>query len=228
MVEKQEKSRGERLAERFIQAGKNAKQREANMVLVRKALAEEKLYSKPEKKEVQRYFKNYKKQSQGRQAIKDIRYKKSPSGRLVASFRAIQKPTATLYRRNMTLAQQKALENNFKAMQKSRQQQPRFIPIRQPIQTPQQQEFDFCFRNGDLITPQLEKEVFNNANGGVSADGDKMAFQLGREVGFNSSFMIPSPLMNIEREVKAHSRLSHINPIKNMNAEVDFFSRLLD
>ena len=256
MVE--EKSKGELLAERFIQAGKNAKQREANMVLVRKALAEEKLAgAKPTKREIKDFTKNYKKQTEGRRAYADIRYKKSASGRILAGFRAIQNPIATLYRRNMTLNQQKELskrdkenkktaKGNFKQQMQERKMalkeakmdlryqqmemrgQPRY---RQPIPQPEN-DFDWIFSN--FANPRtdtasmIEKEVMNSANGGASNMGDKMAFQLGREANFSVNLMIPNHLVNIDREVSKHSRLQHINPVFDIEKETNFFSRLLD
>ena len=98
-----------------------------NMEQIKKALAEEKMYSKPEKKEVQRYFKSYKKESSGRKVLQGLKYRMSRSGRVSSAFQKglsyIKNPTKETYKRNMNISEQKAFDKKYTQYQKSRLQQ---------------------------------------------------------------------------------------------------------
>ena len=77
------------------------KRKAENMKKVKQAMDEEKLITKPEKDQIKNYQRNYKKQTQGRVLLRQLKYQMSPQGRVSSAitkgFSFVQSPTKHLY-----------------------------------------------------------------------------------------------------------------------------------
>ncbi len=193
-MEKEKRSFGRELAEKFI-----------NMPKVRKELDKEDKTPMPKKGEVKEYLKSYRKQTKGQQVLKALQYQKSFGGRFQRATQYIKAPVKTLYTRNMTLAQKKAFVERMKKAKGNIQTPPKQIIIRPQISPQQRQQQDFLswatsdFRNPRFdMASQVEKEISRSS--GFAMDGDRVAHSMNiNNPGFN-------PFRDTEAEVTRHSK----------------------
>lgn len=167
------------------------------------------------------------------------RYSQSRTGKLgeraAQAIRAIRNPTRTIYAR-----QQPVSISNIQGIRRPAWNAAR--PMMRPAQRPltpaqaafirqrQQQQAQESYRAwafADMSHPQhntaqqVENELFNTANGGISGEGDRIGFAM-------SNIINPShPVATIERAAHIQSRTAHFIPTLSVEADTWRFSNLL-